>query len=343
MTTKVLIFGSGAVGAIYAYLLMKAGCEVTTVCRSNYDAAKRDGFHIDSDVFGKELHIEPLVARTCEEAEGPFDFVIVSCKVFSDANISQNIGPAVTEGRTTIALLQNGIGIEEEHAAAFPANPLLSCSVYLPTTKTSPGRIQMGSMEMLEIGPYPAPSETGYNKAAEASAKHLVGLLESAGGNPRYYANIQERRWAKLLLNASWNPIAALGLSRDLAFLASSSSAAGVIHGVMDEIIAVAQGMGHTTVDQAAAEKSFKLVKMREATDHPGIEPSMLVDLLNGRRMEVEVILGNPVRIANRLGVQVPRLEMLYALSKALDNATQLRKPGKSLDMADLKKRTARN
>ncbi|KAK4627062.1 hypothetical protein CLAFUW4_04354 [Fulvia fulva] len=341
MTTKVLFFGSGAVGAVYAYLLMKAGCEVTAVCRSNYDAVKKDGFHIDSERLGKGIHIKPLVVRTCDEADGPFDYVVVSCKAFPDANTSQTIAPAVTKGHTTIALFQNGIGIEEEYAAAFPSNPLLSVSVYLPTTQTSPGHIEMGNVEMLEIGPHPAPGASGYNSTAEASAEQLVRLFKSAGGNPHYYANIQERRWSKLLLNASWNPISALSLTRDLAFLASSSSSHDVIHGIMSEVKEIAQALGYTSVDEAAAEKSFNIVKVREGTSHPGVEPSMLVDILYGRRMEVEVILGNPVRIAKRLGFAVPRLEMLYALSKALDEATQHRKPGKSLETDDLKKQGA--
>ena len=47
--------------------------------------------------------------------------------------------------------------------------------------------------------------------------------------------------------------------------------------------------------------------------------------------MEVETLLGNPVKIAKKHGVEVPKLEMLYALTKALDEAMALRQPGQSL------------
>ena len=40
---------------------------------------------------------------------------------------------------------------------------------------------------------------------------------------------------------------------------------------------------------------------------------------------------GNPLKIARQLGVDVPRIEMLYALTKALDEAVAHRQPGKSL------------
>lgn len=37
---RVLLFGSGAIGTIYVYILQQAGCDVSAVCRSNYEAAK---------------------------------------------------------------------------------------------------------------------------------------------------------------------------------------------------------------------------------------------------------------------------------------------------------------
>lgn len=41
----------------------------------------------------------------------------------------------------------------------------------------------------------------------------------------------------------------------------------------------------------------------------------MLVDIQQGREMEVEVILRNPLRQAKAVGVATPRLEMLYLMS----------------------------
>jgi 2-dehydropantoate 2-reductase len=56
-----------------------------------------------------------------------------------------------------------------------------------------------------------------------------------------------------------------------------------------------------------------------------------LVDVLNDRRMEVETILGNPVKVAKGLGIEVPRMEMLYALTKGLDEGVTFKQPGQSL------------
>jgi 2-dehydropantoate 2-reductase len=42
--------------------------------------------------------------------------------------------------------------------------------------------------------------------------------------------------------------------------------------------------------------------------------PSMWYDWAQGRPMELEVILGNVVREAERVGVDVPRIQSMYAL-----------------------------
>lgn len=43
--TRILVFGAGAVGAIYVYTFIQAGAEVTAVCRSNYEVVKRELLH----------------------------------------------------------------------------------------------------------------------------------------------------------------------------------------------------------------------------------------------------------------------------------------------------------
>ena len=327
---RILLHGSGAIGTIYLYLLSKAGHDVTAVCRSNYDIAKVQGFRIDSDRYGQDIRIKPKVVRSPKEAaqDGPYDYIIIATKALPDAETSKTIAPAVTKGLSTIVLLQNGIEIEDEYAKEFPDNPLLSCVVYLPTTQVSPGHVKMGHFEMLEVGTFPANAYREQAKVREA-ANRFMTILKDAGSSVRWYDDIQEKRWNKLLLNAPWNPICALTLSRDVAFLASSPVASNIIEDVMLEVVAVAQKLGYTSINPRAATEQLQRAGGR--VGGKGIEPSMLVDVLNGRRMETEAILGNSVKVAKRLGVDVPRMGLLYGLTKALDESIAFRQPGQSL------------
>ncbi|KAJ9625819.1 hypothetical protein H2203_004582 [Taxawa tesnikishii (nom. ined.)] len=313
--TKVLLFGAGAVGTIYVYLLQRAGCDVTAVCRSNYDAARANGFHIDSKKYGNGIHIQPRVVQTPQEAErDDFDYVIVSAKAFpgNEPSTASLLRPVV--GKTTaIVLIQNGIGIEEEYRQMYPQNCILSCVVYLPTTQTSPGHVNMGDIEWLEIGTYPASSD----KSERQQADVLKDLLIAGGGTAEVFDDIQPKRWSKLLVNAPWNPICALTRCRDVAFMASSPVAKQYVKDVMMEVVHVAQAVGYAEINEEMAEMQLGRATARIGTK--GVEPSMMADALNGRRMEVEAIVGNVVRMGQEKGLAVPKLEGLYVLLKALD------------------------
>ena len=43
-------------------------------------------------------------------------------------------------------------------------------------------------------------------------------------------------------------------------------------------------------------------------------KPSMCVDVQKHQLMEIEVILGNPIKLAKKYGVETPVLDMLYNL-----------------------------
>lgn len=313
--TRVLIFGVGSIGTVYAYILDRARASVTAICRSNYDAARTDGLVLNSTKFGQNLRIRPTVLREVPRASSdsePFDFVLVTSKAFpgSRPSTASAIAPAVSPG-TTIVLIQNGIGIEAEYAAAFPANPLLSCVAYLPATQGPPGTVAMGDLERLEIGAFPAGQDAGQD-AAEAFAD----LLRRGGSDCSVHADVQPRRWSKLLVNAAWNPVCALARAADRRVLDSSGGAEDFVLAVMLEVVAVAAAVGCAGVDEAEARRQLGRAKAREV----GVEPSMLADTRGGRPLEIEAILGNVVRLGKREAVPVVRLETLYTLLMALDH-----------------------
>jgi 2-dehydropantoate 2-reductase len=53
---------------------------------------------------------------------------------------------------------------------------------------------------------------------------------------------------------------------------------------------------------------------LKSTERNTGGRPSMLVDWEKGARLELEVILGNPIRIARASGVEMPRLQSMYSL-----------------------------
>jgi 2-dehydropantoate 2-reductase len=322
---RVLIFGTGSIGAVYAWVLARAitPSNVFAICRSNYAVASTEGFTINSSVFGNNLNFKPRVARTVDEAVSllpsgeKFDFIVVTAKAIpTTPSIPEQLRPAIGPN-TTIALIQNGISIEEPYATLYPHNPLLSCVVYLPATQTSPAVISHSEVELLHIGTYPSNHPSPQHQTAATSFSQL---LISGGASTELHADIQLQRFSKLLVNASWNPVCALSLSRDAQFLQSSppSSSLSLINSLMLEIALIAQAYGYSDINASTVEYQINRAKVRKL---PGIEPSMFADAKVHARMEVDAIVGNAVRLAEEKGVETPLLKAVYALVKALDES----------------------
>ncbi|KAI1094588.1 6-phosphogluconate dehydrogenase C-terminal domain-like protein [Rostrohypoxylon terebratum] len=339
---QILLFGAGSLGIPYAWVLSKAVGQdnVTAVCRSNYDEASRNGFTIHSKLWGDNLHFKPRVARTITEAvdnvagqsEGGkpvFDYVVIAAKAIpTSPSTAELIGPAVTKGKTGIVLIQNGIAIEDEYATRYPDNPILSTVAYFPATQVSPGVIQHREIETLHVGTYPASAPAAHKESAE----RFVELLTRGGATGKLHDDVQGERWGKLLVNGVWNPTCALTRLRDRQFIdanrdlelgldgsgSGKGDGLGFVKEVMLEIAAVAQAYGYADVNEELVDFQISRAAVR---DLPGVQPSMLTDVFEGRSFEVDAIVGNAVRLARKKGVPTPMLKTIYLLANGLNES----------------------
>ncbi len=82
---------------------------------------------------------------------------------------------------------------------------------------------------------------------------------------------------------------------------------------LMAEVIQVARKAGVPMKDGLVDELIGKILKL------PGIISSMQKDVKAKNPLEIDVILGVPVRKARELGVPIPVLEVIYALVAGVD------------------------
>lgn len=321
MAPRILIFGTGGIGGGYTYVLCRELPKenIVAICRTGYESAKRDGLTINSTIWGDGLVFRPTIARSVEEAltisgSEPFDYVIVATKILSAGIPTPELIEPAISSNTSIVLLQNGIGIEEAYRKQFPDNPVLSGVVYFAVTRTSPTILNHSEVEAMHIGTYPAEASERHKIAAKA----FVDLIKDCGATATYHNDIQGERWKKLVMNASMNPICALTRSRDTAFISSGPGSEKFMEDVMSEVVTVSQAYGYEEATRGIVDIVMNRVRNRKG---PGVEPSMMADVLAGRNMEVEALVGNCVNLAEAKGINVPLLRTIYILSRALDNS----------------------
>ena len=305
ISSRVVVVGAGAIGAFYGSVLAKAGCEVSVVARSDYDAVRSDGYRIRSEMLG-DLSFRPAqVVRSAGEYRGDADYVLCALKHVRGVDRVALIRPALSP-RTAIVLVQNGIDVEREIVEALPSHELISAVAYAAVSREAAGSVVHHSgFTRLVIGNYP----NGVSSAVE----RLASLIKAGGTSVQATDDIVGARWRKCAWNTVFNPISALGGGLGTRDILASEATTQFAKGAIEEVCAIAAAAGHPLPADWPDQQISGTLKL------PNYVSSMGQDLLAGRPMEIEPLLGNAVRAARALAIPAPRLEALYALLLMLE------------------------
>ncbi|KAH4847652.1 2-dehydropantoate 2-reductase [Parastagonospora nodorum] len=338
MPTQILIVGAGAIGAFYASRLAQVpSVAVSVICRSNYSAVKARGFKITSPQYGSYTFTPAHTFANPEEAHKSdiqWDYIVVSTKALPDISDDSAILEGLVSSNTAIVLIQNGLGVEEPYATRFPHAAICSAVTIATCAQPTPGHIQHNRWTRINSGPWLPHLDVGSAQAgdAEVSEKNdaFIGLLKEGGikdAEAYTHAKLQLVRWHKIAINASMNPSSVLTLCPSNFSMAHEPEMQLHILGVMHEILSTAPKiLGVPMPKEFATPEQIVKSTMK---NNSGSRPSMAMDWEGGKAMEIEVILGNPIRVARARGFEMPRLQTLYALVRMAQKVRDERKQSK--------------
>ncbi|KAL5589063.1 hypothetical protein FOBRF1_015591 [Fusarium oxysporum] len=308
---EVLVYGLGAIGSFYAFILSRSEhVHLTVVARSNFEAVSANGISVDSQNHGKH-HVKPhKVFRTVAEAGQKFDFIICTNKAVDQLSTAADIAPGVGDN-TSIVIIQNGVGNEDAFREKFPSATIISCVTWVGARQPEPGFIAHTTSEDMQVGLYP--NEAGDESCDKKHLAQFESLLSIGKTIFQIVPNIQVQRWEKVVWNAAWNSLTALTLMDTHAWLSSSDLSTPMTRKLMKEVIDVANALG--------VPLGYELIDMllEKILAMPPIGSSMRTDYENGKPMEVEVILGYPVRKGKELDIDVATIETLYTILLAIN------------------------
>jgi 2-dehydropantoate 2-reductase len=340
MPVNILIVGAGAIGAFYASrLAVVSGTSVSVICRSNYKAVKAKGFQVTSPQYGEYTFTPAHTFANPEEARKSglqWDYIVVSTKALPDVSDDSTILEGLVSDKTAIVLIQNGLGVEEPYAKRFPHAAICSAVTIATCAQPQHGQIKHNRWTRINSGPYLPQLDTGGSKDTDARFTErndaFIALLKEGGikdAEAYTHAKLQLVRWHKIAINASFNPSSVLTLCSPNASLASDPEVTIHLKGVMTEILETAPKILGQPMPKEFATPDKILASTRKNTS--GSRPSMAIDWDAGKKMEIEVILGNPIRIARERGFEMPRLQTLYAIVRMAQEVRDKRKEGSKL------------
>ncbi|KAH8085404.1 ketopantoate reductase PanE/ApbA C terminal-domain-containing protein [Cristinia sonorae] len=324
----VCVVGFGAIGALYAWALERSGkARVTAVCRSNHDVLHDLGLEFHSDKLGRTTDgpWRPYrVVRTVEDAaDRTYAYILCATKcipeVLTTPSLLSPLLPNTTQPETnspvtTIVLLQNGVGIEDDLIAYLNATNdldkkvvVVSGCAWVDTTAVDGGKkITQFGTERLVLGVHKYSALDGQQELRE-----FCDALILAGSDAVPVEDIDAARWRKVLWNASFSTLCTLTRTT-VGHVLSLPTGRAELASIMHEVLAVARA---SLSPHSALSLPDTVVQEIIAHENPEsvFKPSMLVDLEAGRPMEVEAIVGGVLKRAKNVGVQVPKLELIYA------------------------------
>jgi 2-dehydropantoate 2-reductase len=295
---KIAIIGAGAIGSIYGYRLHQSGADVFLQTRSGYSVVKNKGFSIQSP-WGDGLFHPTGIVETVEDLScyGPFDYVIVTTKVYPSVDRVSLLMPVVSD-KTVIVLIQNGIAIEQPIYEYYPNNELLSGLAFICVTRTASGHIIHQDYGRLVIGKYPF----GFS----SQANELAVLFDKGGVPCQLTERIQFERWKKLVWNVPFNPISVVSGGLTTQQILLNPELKQKIRLMMQEVCQVARIEGFD-LDESIIEKNIQ-----DTEKMTPYKTSMLEDYEAGRLLEIDAILGNFIAIAQSHGILVSESEFVY-------------------------------
>lgn len=240
---KFLVLGAGAIGMYIASRIVTHSIN-SSICilgREQFGQSADGKITVDWPGSGRcSLPMDIHVSVDSLSERAPFDCVIFATKAYAlEAAVAQIATfPRLFSESTRFLCLQNGIGSEEVAVAAFGVDRVMAGTVTTPVSVIGAAHIRIER-------------ERGIGLARQNGAKSVLteaeaGVLRAMAGT--WYANAQDMKWSKLLLNLVGNASGAI-FNMTVPEIYRDPSGFEIEYRMLRECLAVMSSMERRAVD----------------------------------------------------------------------------------------------
>jgi 2-dehydropantoate 2-reductase len=298
---RIAVVGSGALGLYYGSLLQRSGNEVHFLLRRDYESIMARGLSVYS--LNGDFHLAHINGYRSTHEIREVDLVLICLKTFANEHFQALVTPLVGKN-TRILTLQNGLGNEELLAELFGPEKIFGGVAFICAYRGNPGTVHHVSEGKINLGPLQSEQNLG--------VEIIKDLFTGAGINCRVVSDLKKARWEKLVWNIPFNGTCAL-LQQPVNAVLAHKGSRDLISAMMSEIITAANAQ------QLTEKIPFSLAEnMVVSSEKLGsYQPSMLIDRIEGRPLELDAIFRVPLTEAYKHGIPMLRVQTLFALLQA--------------------------
>jgi 2-dehydropantoate 2-reductase len=296
------------VGGYFGAKLARSGQDVTFIARgAHLEAIRSRGLAIQSAQLGDFVARAPAESDTAKI--GQVDVAIVSVKAYDNATALPMLKPLIGP-ETVVMTLQNGVDSVDDCAAIAGQTQVLGGTTYVATALEGPGLIvQTGVHRSIIFG-----EVFGDRARITPRVQAIAEVLAAADIQVTPVPDARVPIWDKFVYLAAFAGFT--GASRlAIGHIWKHPHVREMFYTCCREIAAIARAEGVTI-----SANRFETLEEYMTNIPPTTRSSLLIDLEQGKRIEVEALQGAAVRRAQKLGVPVPITSTLYALLKPWEN-----------------------
>lgn len=300
---KIAVIGAGAMGSLYGGYLSKVSNEVylVDVWQQHVDAINTEGLFIQENDETVVVHPKAISSAS---SIGYVDLAIVFVKsIITGSALKRNL--ALIGPNTIVLSLQNGYGNIEQIAEYVSVNNIIAGTTAHGSTILGPAHIVHAGIGETHIGWVRNKKNDRINNIAE--------IMRKAGFKTLVSDNVMELIWSKLIINVGINALTAI-LKVKNGNLLEQEETKLIMRMAILEAVNVANAMGYNF---NVEEMVKKVMEVSFATSEN--KSSMLQDILNKRKTEIDTINGAIVKEGQKYLVDTTVNLVLTNLIKTLE------------------------
>lgn len=303
---KIAVVGPGALGCLIAGTLKAKTKEEIWLVDKLPERAKRirqDGVKVEG--LGGSIQAQVDISADPKEV-GACSLVILCVKSYSTEDACKDIKDLVSK-ETFVMTLQNGIGNVQILNDYFGSDKVIAGVTNHGATLLGTGYVRHAGKGDTIIG-----MSSG---KVLGPIKEIAAILSKAGFETKVSKDIDAVVWSKLVINVGINALTAITRLKN-GMLIEHAGTKEILRNAVQEAVKIVKRKRIKLIYDDPIQKAESVCKATAAN-----MSSMLQDVLNNKRTEIDFINGAITRQGKALGIPTPVNEVLTALVKTIEAA----------------------
>lgn len=321
---RTCIYGAGSLGTVLGAYVSEAGQDIDLINRNkkHVEALRKNGAHI----YGTVEKTVKVNAIFPDEMSGKYDVIFLMTKQLFNQEVVTMLKDFLSrEG--VICTLQNGIP-EPLIASIVGSNHTMGCTVEWGATLSSPGNVELTSdVDSLSFhtGKMEGVTDKQFNMVKEILELMCPVHIEN---------NLIGARWSKLLINATFSGLGTV-IGGTFGDVFRNKKSRFIALETMKECIEVGHAAGVTFAPvqgkditklfyyKGYLKRAFAMFLLPIAMKkHADIVPSMLQDIRNNKKCEIDAINGVVCDYGKKNKVETPYNNKIVEIVKKINDGS---------------------